>query len=60
MNKDFSCRTCGNLCTREWDNEGKAVIYYECDPWWSIENPDTHFCADHTNRETVKKIREGL
>ena len=61
MTKDFSCRTCGNLCTQEWDNEGKAVIYYKCAIGnMDIGQPDEFFCCYHTDRETVKKIREGL
>ena len=66
MNKDFSCRTCGWLRTIDRDRDGKAVLYYECDGMDGVyldhqTTPvDTHFCALHTDRETVKKIREGV
>ena len=60
MSKDFTCRTCGHLCTVEWDKIGEKTLLYCCD--WNSEFvvPDEYFCANHSDRETVKRIREGL
>ena len=61
MSKDFRCRTCKHLATVGFDRDGKAVIGYECDAQnIDLDNPDSHFCADHTDRETVKRIREAV
>lgn len=62
MTKDFSCRTCKNLYTDELDTDGKAVISYYCEllPDVDFYKPGRFFCADHTDREAVKRIREGI
>ena len=64
-----ACKRLGQDCIAvsiDRDRDGKAVLYYECDGMdgvyldHQVTPVDTHFCALHTDREAVKRIREGL
>ena len=61
MTKDFSCRTCGHLRTSKWHGMAETGYAYYCDGMADeidlnneITPIDSHFCALHTDRETVK------
>ena len=67
MNEPICCRTCGHLRILEY-NDGYPDIH-EChhEAFGNIEgvylsiidaDPDTHFCALHTDQEAIKRMRE--
>lgn len=69
MSTNFSCRTCSHLRILEY-NDGYPDIH-EChhEAFDNIDgvylsivdaDPDTHFCALHSDQETIKRMREAV
>lgn len=63
MTEPICCRTCNHLRIDEHEVDGKTAYQFTCtvladDMTWCDIND--FFCSEHSDRETVKRIREGI